>query len=149
MVKIAIEDVESILRQIDTIPVTEANKVISELNRLVAAKDEEPKVPREKKQEVVLLSDPNKDYRDVSIVGWVVKIPESDPFVTVPEKIQAAANDFNVTPKGRRMPVRTVGESLEAIPARIFKEHGISVLTKEPVSFLPVDNCLKKDVVDD
>lgn len=75
--------------------------------------------------------------------GWAVKIPEDDNFRSCREKIIRAAEDFNMTPKGRRLPVRTIGEALETVPAKYFREHNIWILTKEPVFLQKVENSLK------
>lgn len=132
--------VESVLRTQDLDPkkVTEIMRDLKERQAL----DTPPPAPRVKYETVVLLSDPEKKYRDVSIVGWVVQVPEDTPLTEAPNRLVAAANDFNTTPKGRRVPVSTLGETCESVTRRHFKENGIKVMTKMPVTFLPVDNAL-------
>lgn len=55
------------------------------------------------------------------------------------EKLHCAAHDFNQTPKGRRMPIKTITEACEFGSAKLFKERKIWVRTKEPVLVLPTN----------
>ena len=96
--------------------------------------------PPIKKQFSIILSDADGALKDKDIVGWVVQIPEDDSVSAAPSKIISAAYEFNTTPKGRRMPVETIGEACEAVSAKIFKEQNIWVKTKVPVLAVPVDN---------
>jgi hypothetical protein len=72
-------------------------------------------------------------------------MPEEDSPAILEGQIHKAAYDFNQTPKGRRMPVSSIGEACEVVPARIFKEHQIWVKTKEPVLILKTDNAIPMD----
>lgn len=72
--------------------------------------------------------------------GWVAQIPEDDEPDGAEEKLYAAARDFNLTPKGRRMPLTTVAEACEFGSAKINKEHGLWIRSKEPVPVVPVFN---------
>jgi len=56
------------------------------------------------------------------------------------KEIIKSAYDYNRSPKGRRMPVLSIGEALEVIPARIFKARRIRVQTKDPVIIAKTDN---------
>lgn len=94
---------------------------------------EKPKEPAVKKQFVILVADPYGDLPKRDLVGWVLQIPEEDAPATIEERIHRAANAFNTTPKGRRLPVETIGEACEAVPPRLFKEAQCWVKTKEPV----------------
>jgi hypothetical protein len=49
------------------------------------------------------------------------------------EKIVKSAYEFNITPKGRRMPLKTIAEVCEHVQGRITKEQGLWIKTKEPV----------------
>jgi hypothetical protein len=53
--------------------------------------------------------------------------------------------DFNTTKKGRLLPVKTVGEALENVPAKAFKETDVWVKTKTPVLMLRTDNEIPKE----
>jgi hypothetical protein len=135
------DTVESILRQQEL----DHEKIVSIMNDLkeFAEANATPPAPREKKQFVVVVSDPEGKLNDMSLVGWVFKVPEDVPFVKVPELLAKAAREFNQTKKGRRLPAKTFGEACEAVPAKLCKEQeGLQVVTKEPLSFVRTDNSL-------
>jgi hypothetical protein len=104
------------------------------------AEDEKEKAPRVKNQFVILVSDPEGRFEGVDAVGWVFQMPEDDAVQTLQGKILKSIGDFNQTKKGRRMPAATMGDAIESIPAKIFKEHGISAKTKQPVLLLTTPN---------
>lgn len=113
-----------------------------------AAKDEtdtEEKPPPQKKQFLILVSDPNGDMPEKDLVGWVVQIPEMASPLTVAERIHRAAYDFNSSSRGRKNPVATVGEACEAVTQKHFKEAGIFIKTKIPVSVLVTNNEIPTD----
>ena len=60
------------------------------------------------------------------------------------ERIAKAAYDFNASRRGRALPVKTVGEAMETVPAKNFKEVELWVKTKTPVQVLSTDNVLPK-----
>ena len=97
--------------------------------------------PPEKKQFVVILNDPYGKLEETGFEfsGWVVQIPEDDDPHSALEKLHCAAHDFNQTPKGRRMPIKTITEACEFGSAKLFKERKIWVRTKEPVLVLPTN----------
>lgn len=105
-------------------------------------KEEEEKPPPVKKQFVMLLSDPQGELEGKDIVGWVLQVPEDDDPRVATERLMRGAYDFNVTPKGRRIPVKSIGEACEVVTARILKEHNVWVKTKEPVTAITTDNKL-------
>lgn len=111
---------------------------IQEEEKKRKAEEDADKPPRQKKQFCIVLADHGNLPED--IIGWVVQIPEDSAPQSVTERIPKAAAEFNTTKKGRRMPVLSVGEALEVIPARLFKEVGIAVKTKQPVLAVPLVN---------
>jgi hypothetical protein len=101
----------------------------------------EEKEPRQKNQFVVLLSDPEgilPTYAEFA--AWVLQIPECESVHSTRERIDAAAHAFNATKKGRLLPVKTVGEAMENVPTKHFKEAQVSVKTKTPVLVVKTDN---------
>ena len=135
--KADIELVKTCLQRQD-VDIRTINAVIEEITTELQSSQED-KPPREKYQIVLLASDPESILPD-NVTGWALKIPEEDAPWTIQERIHRAAYEFNVTPKGRRMPVRTVGEAIEVVPGRILKEQRVRVLTKEPVLILKTQN---------
>ena len=105
-----------------------------------AAESDEEKPPPVKKQFVILVSDPNGIIGDNDLVGWVTQIPEMDSPLTVEERICRAAYDFNASPRGRKIPVTSIGEACEAVPAKHFKEAGVAIKNKTPVSVIVTNN---------
>ena len=118
------------------------NEIDLELQAEEAEKEEKP--PPIKKQFVVLVSDPLGALVDKDLVGWVLQIPEDSSVATAAERIRRAAYEYNTTPKGARMRVRTIGEACEVVPARFLKGEDVWVKTKTPVMVVPVRNFIAK-----
>lgn len=78
-------------------------------------------------------------------VGWVVQLPENESVATVTERICRGAYDYNTTKKGRLYPAKTIGEAIENVPAKFFKEADVWVKTKTPVLVLKTDNEIPKE----
>ena len=150
MAKVDLDLVERILKRADI-----GNHVLTEImGELQSAVHEntdfsdEPKVAPIKKQFVVLVADSDGELMDKEMMGWVLQLPEDEPMQSVPAKITRVAKAFNLSKKGRRYPVETVGETCENVPAKIFKEQKLWLKTKTPVLIVPVDNDLDLDAKD-
>ena len=61
------------------------------------------------------------------------------------DRVFRSSYDFNTTQKGRLLPVKTVGEAIENVPAKFFKETDVWVKTKTPVLVLKTDNDIPKE----
>ena len=145
MAKVDLDIVKHILTR-NELDIRQVNSIMEDIEReLKIIEEENPPAPRVSKQFVILVSDPEGALPKVDLTGWVLQMPEEDSPLTMQGQIHKAAYDFNQTPKGRRMPVKTIGEACEAIPARIFKEHQLWVKTKEPVLVLKTDNSIPTD----
>lgn len=145
MPKIDVSRVAEILKKNQIEPAI-LRRVIEEMN--LAAQPEpgdEDKPPALKKQFVVLISDPENRFPKHDFAGWVLQIPENESPVTTQERIFRSAYDYNATKKGRLYPAKTVGEALENIPAKHFKEAEVWVKTKTPVLVLKTDNEIPKE----
>lgn len=144
MPKIEVNTVAEILKKNQVDP-TLLRRVIEEMNLAVQPEpgdDEKP--PAVKKQFVILLSDPEGKMPKHDFVGWVLQIPENESVATTQERIFRGCYDFNASKKGRLMPVKTVGEALENVAAKYFKEAEVWVKTKTPVLVLKTDNEVPK-----
>ena len=118
-------------------------KVIKDIETQAELEAEAQKANREppvKKQFVMIVSDPNGNMPDEDYVGWVVQIPEDDSPGTTLEKLFRASYEFNISKKGRKYPVKSVGEACEAVGSRFLKEQGIAIKTKTPVTIVKTDN---------
>ena len=146
MAKIDIDTLKFILQRNES-DIHKIAAIMEEIKMELQAEEEEKanRPPPVKKQFVVMLSDPDGSMADKDITGWVVQIPEDDSVMTAPEKVISAAYEFNTTPKGRRMPVQTIGEACEAVSAKILKEQNVWIKTKTPVLAVAVNNQIPTD----
>ena len=145
MAKIDVSKVAEILKKNQIDPAV-LRRVVEEMNLAVQPEtgdDEKP--PAVKKQFAILVSDPEGKMPKHDLVGWVIQLPESESVATTLDRIFRSAYDFNTTKKGRLLPVKTVGEAIENVPAKFFKETEIWVKTKTPVLVLKTDNDIPKE----
>ena len=146
MAKIEIAKLADILRQNQLEPAV-MRRILEQINKITeeAAAADEEKPPAQKKQFVILVSDPDGEMPEQELAGWVVQLPEEASPLSLQERVHKAAYDFNATRRGRKLPVETMGEAFESVPAKNFKEVEVTVKTKTPVLVLSTDNKLPKD----
>lgn len=143
--KIDMELLKTVMRRTE-VDARIAALIIEELQQEIQEQEQEKEpTPQLKKQFAILVSDPEGHLEGLELAGWVVQLPEDTSPLTTVESITAAAYDFNQTPKGRRMPVCSIGEACEAVPARFFKEQQVWVKTKEAVMVVRTDNKIAFD----
>jgi hypothetical protein len=139
MAKVDLELVKLILQR-NVTDVRQVAQILEDINQELAAQVDEDKAPPVKKQYVILLSDPRGHLAGKDFTGWVVQIPEDESPATTEDKLIRAAYEFNSTPKGRRLGLKTIGELCENIPARFLKDQLAWVRTKEPVLVVVSNN---------
>ena len=145
MPKIDVSKVAEILKK-NHIDPSLLRKVVEEMNLAVQPEGaDEDKPPPVKKQFVILISDPEEKLPKTDFAGWVLQIPENESVVTTQERIFRASYDWNTTKKGSLLPVKTVGEAIENVPAKFFKETDVWVKTKTPVLMIRTDNEIPKE----
>ena len=145
MPKIDVSKVAEILKKSEIDPAL-LRRVIEEINLAVQPDPgDDDKPPPVKKQFVILVSDPEERLPKTDFAGWILQIPESESVVTTQERILRSAYDYNATRKGRLYPAKTIGEAIENIPAKHFKEAEVWVKTKSPVILLRTDNEIPKE----
>lgn len=144
MPKIDVSKVAEILKKNQLDP-TVLRKVIEEMNIAVQPDNEEEKPPPIKKQFAIVVSDPEGRLPKNDFVGWVIQIPENESPATTPDRVFRAVYDFNASKKGRLLPVKTVGEAFENVPAKHFKDADLWVKTKTPVLMLRTNNEIPKE----
>jgi len=145
MPKIDVSKVAEILKKNHIDPAV-LRRVVEEMNLAVQpdpGDDEKP--PAVKKQFVILVSDPDGKMPKTDLVGWVLQIPENESAATTPDRVFRSTYDFNTTKKGQMLPAKTVGEAIENVPAKFFKEAEVWVKTKTPVLVLKTDNEIPKE----
>lgn len=144
MPKIDINKVAEILKKNHIDPAV-LRRVVEEMN--LAAQpdpgdgDEKPPV---KKQFIILVSDPGETMPKLDLTGWVLQIPEEESPASVPERLFKGAYDYNASKKGRLYPAKTVGDAVENVPAKFFRDAELWVKTKTPVLVLRTDNEIPK-----
>lgn len=148
MAKVDLELVKYVLQQneFDTRTVALIIEQVRKEAEQQAAENDKP--PAVKKQFAIMISDPQGELPDKDFVGWVLQLPEEDSPAVAEERLIRATYEFNVTPKGRRMPVQTIGEACESVPPRLLKEQNVWVKTKEPVLMLKTANKIPFDKLD-
>lgn len=145
MPKIDVSKVAEILKKNHIDPAV-LRRVIEEMNIAVQPDPgEEEKPPPVKKQFVIVVSDPDGRLPKGDFTGWVLQLPESDSPAATPDRVFRAAYDFNASKKGRLLPVKTVGEAFENVPARHFRDAELWVKTKEPVIVLRTNNEIPRE----
>jgi hypothetical protein len=145
MAKIDVNKVAEILKKNQLDP-SLLRRVIEEMNLAVQPEPgEEEKPPPVKKQFAILLSDPEGRMPKAEFVGWVLQLPENESVASTVERICRGAYDYNTTKKGRLYPAKTIGEAIENVPAKFFKEAEVWVKTKTPVLVLKTDNEIPRE----
>ena len=147
MSKIDTSKVADILRKNQLEPAV-MRRIIEDINAVTqedAEGDGEEKPPAQKKQFVILVSDPEGVMPEQELAGWVIQIPEEASPLSLQERVHKATYDYNASRKGRKLPAETMGEAFEAVPAKNFKEVEVWVKTKTPVLVLTTDNKIPKD----
>lgn len=145
MPKIEVNKVAEILQRNQLAPEL-LRTVVEEMNLIAQPEIEEDTPPPVKKQHCILISDPNHVLPDgQDLVGWVLQIPENESVLTTEGRVIRAAYEFNTTKRGRLKPVETIGEAIENIPAKHFKEAGVYVRTKIPVLMLKTGNEIPRE----
>jgi hypothetical protein len=145
MGKVELELVKMVLQR-NELDLRLVSQVLEDLKgEMDAAAGEDEKAQQVKKQFVILVSDPKGELEGKDLVGWVLQIPEDgSPFVAE-ERLVRCAYEFNITPKGSRLPVKTIAEVCEHVSGRITKEQGVWIKTKEPVYVLRTGGRIKMD----
>ncbi len=144
MPKIDINKVAEILKKNQVAPAL-LRQIVEEMNLAAQPETGEEAPPPVKKQFVLLVSDPEGRLPKDDFVGWSLQIPENESPATALERVCRAAYEFNTTKKGRMLPVKTIGEALETVPAKHFKEADVWVKHKTPVLIVKTDNQLPTD----
>jgi hypothetical protein len=140
MPKIDVNQVADILKRNDLDPAI-LKQIVAEMQAVLEAEAGEEKPPPIKKQWCIMISDPESRLPEgEDFVGWVLQIPESESVMTTEERVHRAAYDFNATKRGRLLPATTVGEAMENVAAKHFKEAECWVKSKTPILMLRTDN---------
>ena len=145
MAKIEVSQVAEILKKHKIDP-SLLREIVEEMNFATQpGANDDIKPPPMKKQFIMLLSDPEGKLPKHDLVGWVLQIPEDASPHSTAERVCRGAYDYNASKRGRLLPVKSIGEALESVSTKYFKEAEVFVKTKTPVSVFVTDNVLPKD----
>lgn len=139
--KISIDLIAGILQKQQLEP-AKLRAIMDALNNLAQSEAADPKEPAAKRQFVILVSDKDGKLPKDDFVGWILQIEEGESPVTTQDRIFRAAYDFNASKRGRLLPVLTVGEAIESVPAKFFREADLWIKTKTPVLVMRTTNAL-------
>lgn len=147
MAKVDTELVKLVLQR-NNLDVRQVASIMEEIQEEVQVQQEQAaaeRPPPVKKQFVILASDPTGELEGKDLTAWVLQIPEESSPREAERKLIQAAYDYNISPKGRRIPVKTIGEACEVISAKFFKEHAVWVKTKEPIWVVRTGNEIPRE----
>lgn len=147
MPKIDVNQVADILKRNEVDPAV-LKQIVAEMQAVLEAEAGEEKPPPVKKQFCILISDPEGTLPEEDYAGWVLQIPENESVATTEERIHRATYEFNATKRGRLLPATTIGEALENVAAKHFKEADMWVKTKTPVLMLRTNNKIPTETTD-
>lgn len=109
------------------------NAVVADLRKTAQQeKEARQSAPKKPKSQFVVLKVRSGDAADANgaHLGWVLQLDEGASPMVAYDRVVAAANAFNGSKKGRRVPVKTVGQCLESVPARWYKTANPTEITR-------------------
>ena len=143
MAKIDVEKLKHILHRNES-DIQKINDILNDIatELQIEQAEKEARPPAVKKQFITLITDNDGHLLDQDFASWVLQIPKEANPQAVIDKIYQSAYTYNCTPKGSRFPVKTIGETLESVSAKIFNENEVWVKTKIPVLAVSCKNQL-------
>ncbi len=91
---------------------------------------------------LIVASDPDKQIPNLENVPmWVFKVKDEEAHTDVLKRFYKGVYDYNAkSRKGKKNPIKTIGDGIQAVGPKFFKPEKSPVLTKEPVIILVTDN---------
>lgn len=118
--------------------------------REMAAANAVPRAKHPKKPFLLVVSDPNGVIPEgTELTGWAVQIDDEKDITTLPDSLQRAAQDFNASKKGEKLPADTIADVFESATSKQFVAHGVYRRHKEPVFVIVTNNKVVKDTGSD
>jgi len=136
--KISIEEIESVLSETN-LSVAEKQEIIQKLERIVQ-EEKDNKEPTTKAKKPFIGITTGGNINDAPL--YIVQIKDDLNHEEIIPKIIEAVKEFNETKKGRKNPIKTLGEAMEHCKRKLFTSRGISVKTKEAIIIVKTDNNL-------
>mgnify|MGYP001256727747 CR=1 FL=1 len=141
--KVDIEDIQLALSQ-HGVDQKVARQIIEDVTQ--AAEDAKGGSAAKKKTKykyLIVASDPDgtKKAQIENTPMWVFKVPDEEKHTDVLPRFYKGVYDFNAkSRKGRKNPIKTVGDGIQTVGSKHFKPNKSPILTKEPVIVLVTDN---------
>lgn len=141
MAKIDVEKLKHILHRNES-DIQKINDILNDIatELQIEQAEKEARPPLVKKQYITLIADNDGVLVDKDFASWILQIPEESNPQAVIDKIHQSAYTYNASPKGSRIPVKSMGETLESVSAKIFKDNEVWVKTKLPVLVVSCNN---------
>lgn len=73
-----------------------------------------------------------------------MQVPADDSPGVAEDRIREAAEGFNSSPRGKKLPLSSFGDACQGLPAKQLKERNVWVKTREPVRVLAVRNAWRR-----
>lgn len=145
--KVNIEDVEHILSKYKIDQKTIAAVVDEVVQATEDAKADNgadgDKAKKAKYKHLIVASDPDGSARAVleRTPMWVFKVPDDENHTEVMPRFFRGVYDFNAkSRKGKKNPIKSVGDGIQAVGTKFYKPNKSPILTKEPVIVIVTDN---------
>ncbi len=142
MPKLSIEQIEATLRERKVAPATIV-QIITDLEAAAQAdKDAKETTKKPKNQLVVIAIDKDQQIKE-PIVAIVAQIEDGAPPAAALERILEAARVHNASSRGSRKPVSSLGQAVEGVSRKLFKEQRVLLKTRFPVLVIPTVNTIR------
>jgi hypothetical protein len=139
-----IPDIIQVLNEVQ-IPDPMIHKVETKLRELLAQeKEEKQTATKTKHQFVIVVCDKDRKFAGLEdLGGFVVQLDEGDDPSQLLTKLSTAVKSYNATSrKGRKVPIKSVGEAFESLSRKFTKPIGVNLKTKSLTRIVVSDNTL-------
>lgn len=122
-------------------------KILHEHEAVAEEEKEEKETEKEKSPKVdkkfVFAVTSSETQLPKDLVGFLFQMPEQIPSGDLEGAIREAVQEFNGTKKGKKQPVTTVGEAVEVIAQKLFKNAGVESKAKVAIQVISFSNQVK------
>jgi len=139
--KISLDDVKSVING-SNVSEQDRSQIILQLQQRLQEIEEDKaqnKKEREKTQYIGLVSKESLIDNESDGMGWVLKVPEDFELLTLKSKIISTIRYFNEN-KRKGPDVKSLSDAFLYIPAKLWKQEKIKIVTKESVYFTNSNN---------
>lgn len=135
--KISLNEVEDAIMQANI--GDKANTILNDLRKRIQELEEEKEAKKaaegdKPKLQFVGIAAADTLRSDTDGMGWIIKVSEDFELGTLKDTIKSAIARYNNS-KRKGKDIQSIGDAFQTIKAKIWKEFGIKVITKEAVYF--------------